>query len=133
MSYAARLSPPGYINRPDETARALHDGWLHTGDLGYLDQEGYLYVVDRRDDLIISGGENVYPAEVEAVLLAHPAVQEAGVVGVPDQRWGQVPVASVKLRLAMTSSEQEILEFCASRLARYKLPARVRFVEASAA
>ncbi len=87
----------GYAGRPEATAEAIQDGWLHTGDLGYLDADGYLYVLDRRTDLIVSGGENVYPAEVEAVLLAHPAVVEAGVIGIPDDAWGQAVVASVHL------------------------------------
>jgi O-succinylbenzoic acid--CoA ligase len=120
----------GYINRPDATARALADGWLHTGDLGYLDAEGYLYVASRRDDLIVSGGENVYPAEVEAALLAHPAVEEAAALGAPDERWGQVPVAFVKLRANTALSEDEAIAFCRARLAGYKAPKRVRFVDA---
>jgi o-succinylbenzoate---CoA ligase len=117
----------GYINRPEETALALRDGWLHTGDLGYLDSEGYLYVVSRRHDLIISGGENIYPTEVESVLSAHPAVEEAAVVGVLDARWGQVPAAAVKLRDGMTASEAELIDFCRDRLAGYKAPKLVRF------
>ncbi len=104
-------------------------GWLPTGDLGWLDEEGYLYVSDRRDDLIISGGENVYPAEVEAALLAHPSVEEAGVIGVPHAEWGQVPSAFVKLRLGAATTEQELIEFCAERLGRYKVPRRVYFRE----
>jgi O-succinylbenzoic acid--CoA ligase len=118
----------GYINRPEETALALRDGWLHTGDLGYLDAEGYLYVVSRRHDLIISGGENIYPPEVESVLLAHPAVEEAAVVGAPDARWGQVPVVAVKLRGGMAVSEAELIDFCHGQLAGYKIPKLVRFV-----
>jgi len=117
----------GYINRPEETAQMLRDGWLHTGDLGYLDAEGYLYVVSRRHDLIISGGENIYPAEVEAVLLAHPAVEEAAVVGLPDARWGHVPAAAVKLRGGMAASDAELIDFCRERLAGYKVPKLVRF------
>jgi O-succinylbenzoic acid--CoA ligase len=115
----------GYVNRPDETAAAIRDGWLHTGDLGYLDPDGYLYVLDRRDDLIVSGGENVYPAEVESVLLAHPAVEDAGVVGVPDERWGQAPVAVVTLRPGATVTAAALLAFCTERLAHYKLPVRI--------
>jgi O-succinylbenzoic acid--CoA ligase len=118
----------GYINRPEETALALRDGWLHTGDLGYLDGEGYLYVVSRRHDLIISGGENIYPTEVEAVLLAHPVVEEAAVVGVLDAHWGQVPAAAVKLRAGVAASEAELIDFCRERLAGYKVPKLVRFV-----
>ncbi len=121
---------PGYAGRPEATAQALRDGWLHTGDLGRLDDEGFLYVLDRRDDLIISGGENVYPAEVEAVLLAHPAVAEAGVAGLPDDRWGQVPAAWVVLRPGGEATPTDLLAHCAAQLARYKLPVHVRLVAA---
>ena len=113
----------GYIGQPEATAAAIRDGWLHTGDLGHRDAEGYLYVADRRSDLIISGGENIYPAEVEAALLAHPAVAEAGVVGIPDERWGQVPVAAVVLRAP--AAEADILADLRGRLAAYKLPRRI--------
>lgn len=119
----------GYFEKPKETAEALRGGWLHTGDIGFCDPEGYLYVLDRRCDLILSGGENVYPAEVEAALLAHPSVLEAGVVGVPDTRWGQAVAASVVIRDGAPVDEAEIKAFLKERLATYKLPARVRFVE----
>lgn len=120
---------PGYVDRPEATAQALRAGWLHTGDLGYLDDEGYLYVLDRRDDLVISGGENVYPAEVEGVLLSHPAVEDAGVAGIPDKRWGQVPVAFVKVRSGLAVTEAELETYCGERLARYKVPTQFRWVE----
>ncbi|MBI4570990.1 MAG: o-succinylbenzoate--CoA ligase [Chloroflexi bacterium] len=119
----------GYYHRPEETARVLRNGWLHTGDVGYLDDEGYLYVLDRRADLIISGGENVYPAQVEAVLAAHPAVEEAGVTGLPDEQWGQTVAALVKLRRGARASEEELRAFCRERLAGYKVPVAVRFVD----
>lgn len=121
---------PGYADRPDATARALRDGWLHTGDLGRLDDEGYLYVLDRRDDLIISGGENIYPAEVEAVLLAHPGVADAGVIGLPDPDWGQRPVALVRRAAGVMVTEAELLAHCAARLAAYKVPSAIRWVDA---
>jgi O-succinylbenzoic acid--CoA ligase len=123
----AKAMMQGYWRNPEATAAALRDGWLHTGDLGYLDAEGYLYVVSRRHDLIISGGENIYPAEIESVLLAHPAVEEAAVVGLPDARWGNLPVAAVKLRDGMAASEAELIDFCRERLASYKIPKLVRF------
>ena len=119
---------PGYLNRPEATAAALCDGWLRTGDLGYLDAEGYLSVVDRREDLIVSGGENVYPAEVEAALLAHPAVAEAVVVGVPDPEWGQRVVAAVRLVAGATVSAGELQAWCRQRLAGYKVPKEIRIV-----
>ncbi len=121
---------PGYWQRPDETREALRDGWLHTGDVGYVDNDGYLYVLDRRDDLIVSGGENVYPAEVEAALLAHPAVTEAGVYGIDDARWGRVPAAEVVLSAGAAVTTDDLIAHCRARLAKYKVPARVRFVEA---
>ena len=121
---------PGYLNRPAETADAIHDGWLRTGDLGYLDDEGYLYVLDRRDDLIVSGGENVYPAEIEAALQSHPDVTEAGVYGVEDGRWGRVPVAVVVLNEGASPDAEALLAFCRERLAAYKTPKRIEFATA---
>ena len=119
----------GYADRPEETRRALREGWLHTGDLGYLDREGDLHVVDRREDLIISGGENIYPAEVESILREHPALQDAAVIGLTDREWGQVAVAAVKVRPGFRTTEDALKAFCGSRLARYKIPARVWFVD----
>jgi O-succinylbenzoic acid--CoA ligase len=113
---------PGYVDRPDAMARAFQGGWFATGDIGLLDTDGYLYVLDRRDDLIISGGENIYPAEIESVLQAHPAVAEAGVCGQPDPQWGQVPVAFVHLREESSTRVDDLLAFAAQRLARYKIP-----------
>jgi O-succinylbenzoic acid--CoA ligase len=120
---------PGYADRPQATAQAFQDGWFSTGDMGYLDEEGYLYILDRRSDLILSGGENVYPAEVEAVLLAHPEVEEVGVCGREDEQWGQVPVAFIRRKVGSHISADALLAYAASRLARYKLPAAVYFVE----
>ena len=119
---------PGYHNRPDETAAAFRDGWFATGDLGHLDADGYLYLLDRRADLIISGGENVYPAEIEAALLAHPAVAEAGVCGIAHPTWGQLPVAFVHLRSTAAVTPAALLDFLRPRLARYKLPRAVHLV-----
>jgi O-succinylbenzoic acid--CoA ligase len=119
----------GYVNSGEAVTAPIQDGWFHTGDLGCVDEEGYLYVVARRDDLIISGGENIYPAEVEAVLLSHPNVEEAAVTGIADARWGQVPVAAVKLRPDSTLTADELRAFCAARLGRYKVPVAFRFVD----
>lgn len=119
---------PGYDHRPDATAQAIQAGWLHTGDLGYLDDEGYLYVVNRRTDLIISGGENIYPAEIEAVLLTHPLVVEAVVVGIPDEQWGQVVGAAVVLQPESTIDETALLTFTGERLAKFKVPRHLKIV-----
>lgn len=120
----------GYFNDPVATAGALADGWLRTGDVGRVDPEGYLYVLDRRDDLIVTGGENVYPAEVESVLLAHPWVAEAAVFGVADETWGQRVVAAVRLRDDVTADRAaDVLRaHCRERLAGYKTPSDMRIV-----
>ena len=121
----------GYAGRPDATARALEGGWLHTGDIGRLDADGYLYVLDRRDDLIVSGGENVYPAEVEAALLAEPGVVETAVVGVADAVWGQRVVAVVRLADDVPDARaaaEALRAGCRTRLAGYKVPREVRVV-----
>jgi acyl-CoA synthetase (AMP-forming)/AMP-acid ligase II len=103
----------------------LRDGWFHSGDIGFLDDDGFLTLVDRKKDMIISGGENVYPAEVEKVLLEHPAVAEAAVVGKPDEKWGEVPIAFVSPVPGQTLDAQELLHFCSSRIAKYKTPKQV--------
>lgn len=121
---------PGYWRRPEATEQAFHDGWLHTGDSGFLDEEGYLYVLDRRSDLIVSGGENIYPAELESVLMGHPQVVDAGVVGRADDVWGQVPVAFVALAPGATANADQLIQHCRQHLAGYKVPKRVEFLDA---
>ena len=118
----------GYLDRPDETQRVLREGWLHTGDIGALSSDGYLTLLDRRSDLIVSGGENVYPAEVEAGRLSHPDVAAAVVVGRPDPTWGQVVHAFVVAKLARKPLPQELIAYCRGRLAGFKLPRRVHLV-----
>lgn len=119
----------GYLNRPDATAEKIRDGWLYTGDIGHLDEDGFLYVLDRRSDLIISGGENIYPAEIEAVLLSHPSVQDAGVVGIDDEQWGQVPVVFLVTKEGDYPCEEALRQFCGERLAKYKVPKAFYFIE----
>jgi long-chain acyl-CoA synthetase len=120
----------GYWNSPEATAATLRDGWLHTGDIGHLDADGYLYVVDRKKDLIIRGGFNVYPRDVEDVLLAHPAVGMAGVVGRPDPRLGEEVVAFVSLRPGAAADSAELIAFARERLAAHKYPRAVHLVDA---
>jgi len=118
----------GYWQRPEETAAALAGGWLHTGDIAVVDPEGYLTIVDRKKDLIISGGENVSSVEVEKVLAHHPAVAEVAVVGVPDERWGEVPQAWVVARPGTRVTAAELIAFGRERLAHFKVPKDVRIV-----
>jgi fatty-acyl-CoA synthase len=117
----------GYFGEPELTEATLRDGWLHTGDLVRRDDEGFYQVVDRIKDIYISGGESVAPAEVESVLFAHPAVADAAVIGVPDDRWGETGAAYVVARLGVATDEQELRDWCASQLARFKVPRYIRF------
>lgn len=117
----------GYFNNPEATAEALRQGWLHTGDIGYLDADGDLWLLQRRSDIIISGGENVYPAEVEQVLDSHPAVAAACVVGVSSREWGQQVSALIALHEGAVVTEAELQAYCRTRLAGYKLPRLFRF------
>ncbi|MGM0847313.1 MAG: o-succinylbenzoate--CoA ligase [Bacillota bacterium] len=117
----------GYYNREEANKESYEDGWFLTGDIGYQDEGGFLYVLDRRSDLIISGGENVYPAEIESVLTAHPAVAEAGVIGLPCEKWGQVPAAFIVSESPISATE--VKDFCRNRLAGYKVPHHVYFVK----
>jgi long-chain acyl-CoA synthetase len=118
----------GYRNRPEETANAIRDGWLYTGDIGMFDDEGYLFVVDRKKELILVGGYNVYPREVDEVLHAHPAVQEAAAVAAPDDFKGEVVKAFVALKAGASLTEADLVAWCAERLAPYKVPAAVVFL-----
>jgi long-chain acyl-CoA synthetase len=118
----------GYLGRPEATAETLRDGWLHTGDLGYVDSDGFYFIVDRAKDLVIRGGYNVYPREIEEVLYAHPAVLEAAVIGKPDERLGEEVVAVVALRPGMSATAEEIIAYSRERLAAYKYPREIRFM-----
>ncbi len=119
----------GYWNRPDLTAETIRDGWLYTGDLARKDEEGYFYIVDRERDMYISGGENVYPAEIEKVLLNHPNILDAAVVGVPDEKWGEVGKAYIVLKPGESMSEEEVFRFLQGKVGKYKIPKYLQFVE----
>lgn len=119
----------GYYQRPEETKEAIRDGWLFTGDLGYYDEKGFIYIVDRKKDMIITGGENVYPVEVENVLYRHPAIKEVAVVGVPDPYWIERVHAVVVLKTGASTSEEDIINFCKENIAGYKAPKSVELVE----
>ena len=118
----------GYLGRPEATAETLRGGWLHSGDLGYVDEDGFYFIVDRAKDLVIRGGYNVYPREIEEVLYAHPAVLEAAVIGKPDERLGEEVVAVVALRAGASASAEDIIAYCRERLAAYKYPREIRFM-----
>jgi long-chain acyl-CoA synthetase len=118
-----------YYNKPDSTRGSTHDGFFSVGDVAYRDDEGFYFICDRRIDMIISGGVNIYPAEVEAVLHAHPAVADAAVIGVPDPEWGESVKAVVQLRSGMDATADELIAFCAERVAGFKKPRSVDFVD----
>ena len=119
----------GYLNQPEETAKVLRDGWLLTGDLARMDEDGFFYIVDRQKEMIISGGYNIYPREVEEVLYAHEKILEAAVVGLPDPYRGEIVKAYLVLREGETMTEEEVINYCEQNLARYKVPRQAEFKE----
>ena len=119
----------GYWRNPEATAETLRNGWLHTGDMGSIDEQGYVFIMDRSKDMIISGGENIYPREIEEVIVQHPAVREVAVIGVPDQEWGEAIKAVVSLALDREVGEAELIEFCRDHIASYKKPKSIDFVD----
>jgi acyl-CoA synthetase (AMP-forming)/AMP-acid ligase II len=118
----------GYWRNPEATRDTIRDGWLHTGDMGYIDESGYLFIMDRSKDMIITGGENVYPREIEEVLIKHPAVREVAVIGVPDAKWGEAIKAIVALKPGETAGENDLIAFCKDNIASYKKPKSVDFI-----
>jgi long-chain acyl-CoA synthetase len=118
----------GYLGRPEATAEALRGGWLHSGDLGYMDSDGFYFIVDRAKDLVIRGGYNVYPREIEEVLYAHPDIVEAAVIGKPDERLGEEVVAVVVPRPGSELSADDVIAYTRERLAAYKYPREIRFM-----
>jgi acyl-CoA synthetase (AMP-forming)/AMP-acid ligase II len=120
----------GYWNKPEETAAAIRDGWMHSGDGGYMDDDGFVYVVDRLKDMIVTGGENVYSAEVEQAVALHPAVAACAVIGLPDDEWGESVHAVVVLATGATATPEELREHCKGLIAGYKAPRSVEFIDA---
>jgi acyl-CoA synthetase (AMP-forming)/AMP-acid ligase II len=118
----------GYYKQPEKTAQTIIDSWLHTGDVGHLDNEGFLHITDRKRDVIISGGFNVYPSEVEQVLWTHAAVLDCAVIGVPDDRWGEAVKAVVELKPGAQASADELISLCKAKLGSVKAPKSVDFV-----
>jgi fatty-acyl-CoA synthase len=121
---------PGYWNRPDATAETITDGWLHTGDACRMDEDGFYYILDRTKDMYISGGENVYPAEVENILYQLDDVVEAAVIGLPDEKWGETGCAVLVLKAGSSVTESDVLAHCKLQLASFKIPKNVTFVKA---
>ena len=119
----------GYYHDPEATERAMGDGWFHSGDAAVVHPDGYVEIRDRLKDVIISGGENISSVEVEGVLLRHPAVQEAAIVGVPHEKWGEAPQAFVVLKPGASADEAELIAFCREKLAHFKAPQKVTFVD----
>jgi acyl-CoA synthetase (AMP-forming)/AMP-acid ligase II len=120
----------GYWKLPEETKKSIKKGWLYTGDMAVIDEEGYVTIVDRKKDMILTGGENVYSTEVENVLYMHPSILECAVVGVPDQKWGEAVKAIVVLKPGQGATEEEIIQFCKERIAHYKAPKSIDFIAA---
>jgi len=118
----------GYWNNPQATSDTIQNGWLRTGDLGYRDKEGYFFIVGRKKEMIIRGGENIYPKEIEEVLYRHPAVAEAAVVGLPDKRWGEEVAAFIVLREGLQCSPRQITDYLKDKIADFKIPRRIEFV-----
>ncbi len=118
----------GYWKLPEESATAIRDGYFHTGDLATVDSEGYVLIVDRAKDIIISGGENISSVEIENAIYKHPDVLECAVIATPDEKWGEVPIAMVVLKENASLSEKELIEFCREKLARFKVPKSVTFM-----
>jgi fatty-acyl-CoA synthase len=119
----------GYYKDEEATRKALRGGWLHTGDLAKMDEEGFIYIVDRKKDMIVSGGENIYPREIEEILYSHPKIEDTAIIGVPDSIWGESVRAVIVLKKGETMTEEEVIEYCKSHLASYKKPKSVEFVE----
>jgi long-chain acyl-CoA synthetase len=121
----------GYWNLAEATAKALNsEGWLRTGDAGYMDDDGYIYIHDRVKDMIISGGENIYPAEVENAIFGHPSIADVAVIGIPDDKWGEAVKACVVLKAGATASPAEIIAWSRERIAAFKCPKSIDFIEA---
>ena len=120
----------GYWKLPEETKKSIREGWLYTGDMAVIDHEGYVTIVDRKKDMILTGGENVYSTEVENILYTHPAVLECAVVGVPDQKWGEAVKGIVVLKPSQKATQEEIIQFCKEKIAHYKAPKSIDFIEA---
>lgn len=117
----------GYWNKPEKTKNVLREGWCYTGDIAKIDDDGFFYIVDRKKDMIISGGFNIYPREVEEVLYEHPKVREAAVIGVPDTKYGESVKAFISVKEGEELTEEEIIQFCKENLAKYKIPRSVEF------
>jgi acyl-CoA synthetase (AMP-forming)/AMP-acid ligase II len=120
----------GYWKLPEETGKTLKNGWVHSGDAGYMDEDGYVYIHDRIKDMVVSGGENIYPAEVESAMYGHAAVADVAVIGVPDDKWGEAVKAVVVVEPGQQCSAEELIAYARERIAAYKAPKSVDFVDA---